>query len=434
MSTNILIINLHSFRNAGDAALALSAIEQIRENFPDSQITLSLTDRDNYSGSEKIVDSFTSFFKPFLRDGNTYWNLWTFFVFGCASMLSALIYRINRCQIFFWSNSRQRALLKAYMQADLVASAPGNFLYSSGKGITLLLNLFTIIYGLTLSKPLYILPQSIGPFRKNWEKTIVTEVLKKARLVLVREPISLMNLKCYGIPHNRLHQVPDLAFSFKGAPVSETIDWLEENGISCHKDRPLLGITVINWGQQAKGFINQKKYETAISAAARYFVQELGGKVIIFPQVTGPSPQSDDRIPALRIHNMLIDLGPNVVTIEHPPTADLLKSAYGRMDIFIGTRMHSNIFAVSNGVPVLAIAYFHKTQGIMSLLSLSDWVVDINHIDNEILLTKLKQLWIEKYAVRQILEKNLPFVVQKSLKAGKLIADDFTDIYLERAE
>ena len=47
---------------------------------------------------------------------------------------------------------------------------------------------------------------------------------------------------------------------------------------------------------------------------------------------------------------------------EAPP--DLLQAAYGCCDVFLGSRLHSNIFALIRHVPVLAIAYQDKTIGV----------------------------------------------------------------------
>ena len=42
--------------------------------------------------------------------------------------------------------------------------------------------------------------------------------------------------------------------------------------------------------------------------------------------------------------------------------------------------MHSNIFALSETVPVIAIGYLHKTRGIASMLGMDRWVLDIQTI------------------------------------------------------
>jgi colanic acid/amylovoran biosynthesis protein len=122
----------------------------------------------------------------------------------------------------------------------------------------------------------------------------------------------------------------------------------------------------------------------------------------------------------------LVDLNRRVRLIEQPAAPALLKSAYGLMDIFIGTRMHSNIFALSSGVPVLAIAYRHKTLGIMQMLGLEEWNIDIQEVNGSLLAERLAALWEQREAVRAYLRQALPALIESSRQAGALIAKDFT--------
>jgi len=59
-------------------------------------------------------------------------------------------------------------------------------------------------------------------------------------------------------------------------------------------------------------------------------------------------------------------------------TAEQLKGIYGLAWIAICTRMHSIILTASQGVPVVGIAYEHKTYDLMEALELDDFVVDID--------------------------------------------------------
>ena len=58
------------------------------------------------------------------------------------------------------------------------------------------------------------------------------------------------------------------------------------------------------------------------------------------------------------------------------------------MDIFIGTRLHSAIFAITENVPVVNISYHGtKSKGVMGTLNLEEWVIDetnFNLLNNKI--------------------------------------------------
>ena len=69
-----------------------------------------------------------------------------------------------------------------------------------------------------------------------------------------------------------------------------------------------------------------------------------------------------------------------------------LKYFISKMNYFIGTRMHSNIFALSSNVKTIAIAYEPKTLGIMSMLGLSKYVLSINNINSHDLSVLFDQI------------------------------------------
>ena len=66
---------------------------------------------------------------------------------------------------------------------------------------------------------------------------------------------------------------------------------------------------------------------------------------------------------------------------------------------FVGSRMHSNIFALQQGVPVVAISYQPKTEYIMYSLDLSDYSLPIINLCKDGLIAatqKLLSSWTPK--------------------------------------
>jgi colanic acid/amylovoran biosynthesis protein len=251
-------------------------------------------------------------------------------------------------------------------------------------------------------------------------------ILNRTRLILVREEVSLEQVRRAGVTNPRMQILPDMAFSFTPSSSKDAVDWIGTFGIEVGGDTPVLGITAISWGAQTGQHTLQTQYETALAGAIRHFIEHMGGKAVFFPQVTGAAASADDRLPARRVIACLSDLNGKVILIDPPPAPAVLKAAYGLMDVFIGTRMHSNIFALSASVPVLAIAYRHKTQGIMHMLGLDEWCLEIGSASEAVLIQRLSDLWEQRDLVRSRIQKALPPVIEASRRAGILIAEDFT--------
>jgi colanic acid/amylovoran biosynthesis protein len=421
----ILLINVHSLKNAGDAALTQVAVDQIEANFPNTNVTLVLDDPEDHSEYLHIVSSLNAWLKPTDNDGNAHWSIPHILLFIPLTIIPLIIYRIFNFRFFPLTPRNLRKLLNAYFDAEIIISQPGGFLYSSGRGFVLLVNLYSLNMALIAGKPLYIFPQSFGPFFQNWEKVLVKWTLSRARIVMAREPESYELLNSIGIPKSKSFLIPDLAFAFHGQPKAAGEKSLLDHGINSDQTKPLLGITVINWSAENKRFLQQEEYENAIASAARFFIEQYDGITVFFTQVSGPSLSQDDRIPTRRVITQLRDLSESVLFIEEPISADILKPIYGFMDIFIGTRMHSNIFAVGEGVPVIAIGYQHKTKGIMEMMNLEPWTIDINSLGVEQLQLMLSSLWNKRNFIQENLYRSVPNLADQANQAGKIILRDY---------
>jgi len=422
MKTRIALINVHSNYNAGDAALTMAALDQLYASFPNSDITLVMNDPDSYSGNEKVLISILTWLNrpgvtPFLR-----------FAWLILLTLPALItHRILAKPVFLPFSKDIQPTLDALINSDLVVSVPGGYYYSYGKGRAFLYLNFSLLLPLIANQPLYMLPQSYGPLRHNWEKKIARWILNRAQIVMAREPGSFQFLQGLGVNPKKVYLLPDMAFAYQGKKTGFGQQWLKEVGIGTRYNRPLLGMTVLDWGAQYNYFSQQRQFENAILDGINHFIEKYHGTVVLFPQCSGPSAAEDDRIPSMKLKKAS-RFSQNIIAIETPLTADQLISAYSQMEIFIGTRMHSNIFALINFIPVIAVGYLHKTNGIATMAGIEDWVLDINEISSSEFIQTIDAIVNKREEYVSHLKERIPRLSSEAKNAGLLIWEDFTNI------
>ena len=217
--------------------------------------------------------------------------------------------------------------------------------------------------------------------------------------------------------------VPDLALTTERCPDTLGRELLTSHGLTMF-DRPLLGVTVLDWGLLQRSFRRQRAYEQAVAEAISFFIETYGGQAVLFPQVQGPSSVEDDLIPSQRVYEQVkqrdrVFLIQNVLSIEH------LISAYGLMDIFLGTRLHSSVLAMTQGVPVLAIAYQPKVCGVMESVGLQAWVVPIEMVSADLLRQRLAELWEQREAVRAMIAKARQYIQAEISWIGEMMRRDF---------
>jgi colanic acid/amylovoran biosynthesis protein len=423
----ILVTNVHSAENAGDRVLLEVTLEELHANFPASEITVAINEA---RGSEacpgaRYVGSFTSWFKRAgeERGGWRRSRLVWLPVWAIQNWLVAVTGRVFGRPWPLPGDPARRELLLAYCEADFVVSCPGNFFFStSGIGLPFLLSVYALAYGSLAGKPLYMMPQTIGPLTRRRERWSLGRALRRMRFVAVRDEPSRETVVSLGVPPERCRVLPDTAFLFRGSDDLGALQALTQAG---NLPRPYVGATVIDWGALNRRFTRQEIYERAVATALSEFLARHGGTVFLFPQVTGPSQAEDDRRPAARVAGLMASQRARVVLVDAVWSPGQLRAAYGQMDAFIGTRLHSNIFALTAGTVAVAIAYQYKTHGIFKMLGLSEWVIDIEQVDGGLLSERLESLWRRRAAVRAGLDARLPALQQEARGAAASIAADF---------
>lgn len=390
----IVILNNHSILNAGDYAILLETLALLEASFPGAQVALVFNDhasaRRELPGY-RVLESPLSLVAPLTAAGTYAFAPRPRRAAVAASLLLGAMARRARLPIAPLP-APQRALISALAEADLVLACGGGYLYAASVEETLGWFGFSVLgmlLTLLLGRPLALLPQSIGPLHGRRQRLVARLIARQARLTCVRERISLQTLQSLGAAGRALI-TPDLAFGHASAPPDEARALLRRYGMAEAPEGRAIGVTALNWAGQNHTFAAQARYERAITDAIDALTAR-GDTVAIFAQCCGPSAAEDDRIVARRI-GAAARHPARVAVIDEPLPPPLLQAAYGCMDAFVGTRMHSVILAINAGVPAVAIGYLHKTAGVLAEAGLSERALDISSITGEQIVAALDAL------------------------------------------
>ena len=309
--------------------------------------------------------------------------------------------------------------LSAYANADVVISSGGG--YIGGYRLGNLAPLYGIYLAKWFKKPVIIWAQSIEPFANVIVEKATRRVLNEVDLIVTREEFSVAYLKHLGIKPP-VYSGADAAFLSPVLPVEEGSRLLAK--ASVHKDTGDLwvGVTARHWlfpryhGEERKR--KASNYFAVIVDTIKYLTSELKARVIFSPQVIF-SPRNDDRIISRKIATAVDSDRVTVLTDDYSP--EQLKAMIGNMDLFIGTRMHSNIFSTSMYVPTIAISYEKKTDGIMSMLGLQDYVLDINTLQLEDMIGKIESTLAHKTKIKELLPEIISRAKEIALRNVELV-------------
>lgn len=416
--SRITILHGVNYWNAGDLGIMRSMVLRLRQEIPSARIEI-LSIFGDIKKPREILDWDQSVWeRPYLA---TYplKDVKEALEAGIG-LLKSLVYcfllHILGVRADFLLTVRQASVINGLAQSDVVVSKGGNFLWDKGKGIPgFTLHLHQILLSILLRRPTVIYAQSIGPFVRPWTYRLLKPVLRRVDLILLREPCSLEFTSDLGGTQVRL--TADEAFLLPAITDEQAQQLLRANGV---EGECTVGFTVRDWFYpfSPDPTEKQRKYIESMAALADWFIEQRSATVFFVPHLVGFWGVDD-----LEVTQKIVNRTSHKerIHILGTLTAEEIKGILGEADIVVGTRMHSNIFALSEGTPCLVISYLPKSTGIMRMLGLEEWLVPIEDVTAEGLCAMAARLLRDAHAVRAHLARVVPEMERRARENASLV-------------
>jgi colanic acid/amylovoran biosynthesis protein len=303
--------------------------------------------------------------------------------------------------------------LDEFAGADLVVSAGGTYLVPHYRFFPKLLDL---VVAAVMRRPFVLFTQSLGPFPEN-KRWLVRQILRQARLILVRDERSRAHLSDLGISPNRIAQCADAAFALTP----------RHPAIAPTGKRPLrVAISVRDW-PHLKGDVSAgtERYLGAVAAMVRRLIEREEAEITFLSTCQGISEYwTDDSKTADAVVERLPAPLRRWVTIDRDfHTPESLMEVLAGYDVVVATRMHMAILALCSGVPVLPIAYEFKTTELFRLLGLGHLIQDMETVTGDSLCAALEQFLVVRKNLTAVLPEWVGQLRSSARSAGKGIRD-----------
>lgn len=389
----IVITNAYTWGNKGDAGILLGTIDALLDIYGSELEVDILTfspelDRKHYMGMPGVHGVFENVLSPYkpnpLHIPVQYLNLMR----GIG----------QRIRLLFNNDGLNNESYKAIRDADYVIACGGGYLGGNGWAGNYL-HLFLIETCLKLGKKVVMVGNSVEPSNNFYVRTKIHHTLSRLESVFAREEVTFSFLSNdIGLKNVKL--IPDMAFILKPAAKAFNL----RNICNARADEPLIGITVRKCSEDPN---KVSEYISTLANILSNIIKRKKAHFVFIPQVR--FIDDDDLEIAQRIKKQL-DVNERFTLIDGDYSPREIKTMIGECDIFFGTRMHSNIFATSMRIPTVAIAYQKKTNGIMQMLGLSEYVINIDKLNEAECCHLLEQCMDHKKEISRHLDEIIPSI------------------------
>ncbi len=282
---------------------------------------------------------------------------------------------------------------RAIDAADLVVGCGGGSLHDLS-ALDLHPRLATIHACARAGKPFVAFAQGIGPLESPLSRVGARNALSEATWILVRDAESARVLRHLGVT----------------APVEVGVDAAVGGRVLAQPkgtDGPLLGVTVRGWHfpGEADPAAAQDRYEGAVALACDAWAARTGGLVRFLSTCTSLGGYAqDDRVAARRVAARMDH--PAEVVRDTALPFDVVRGQAAACDLFLGTRLHSLIFATTAGVPAVGVGYARETGEWLEQVGLGGRVRPIEAPEG--ISALLLDAWEARDTLREALAARLP--------------------------
>lgn len=337
--------------------------------------------------------------------------------FLSTKFLLSICNNLSLVKIFF--SEKIYSTIKQFKSADAIFVKGGGFIHAYGEKTAPYLMWYFLFYvrlAQKLKKKVVFLPNSYGPFKGLTVKYQVKNVFNKLDLTYAREETSAMSLG--QLLQKKIPVEMDLGFFLEEGDREKSKKLLQKYNLS--PNDKIVGITIRPW--RFPGHHNPvelyEKYLSSVKSVISHITAK-GFKVALCNQSLGPNSHEDDRN---AIKEILKEVeNENVIWINENLACTDLKALYSNFYFFIGTRFHSIIFSLTSLIPSIAIGYGgNKAKGIMGDFNLNEYVIPIEDVESDILISKFDQAINEYDSIKNKLKSSLGLIDESR---NRLMAD-----------
>ncbi len=342
----ILISGYYGFKNLGDEAILEAIVKNLNRNINNVEITV-------LSADPKITSE----------------------KYGVKS--------INRKNVF--------KIIKAMANTDILLSGGGSLLQdiTSKKSINYYLGIIAI--GLIMRKKVMVYSQGIGPINKEFHKWLTKFLLNKVNYITVRDYNSKKDLVEMGVNSKKIQVTADPVMSMDRIDKESGLRILQTYDSSFDPMKPTIGFAF-------RGKNYTPKIKRILIETVEKLNKELNANIVFIP-----FHYSED----MEINNDLCKvLGNKVIFLKYRYNSKEILSIFENLDLLVGVRLHSLIFAAVANVPMIGISYDPKIDYFMDTLN-KESLCDIDNLSSRILIEGIYEILNNNESYKECLKNKV---------------------------
>ena len=409
----------------GVSALSASLIKLIRKARPESSFYFFIGNKSNRPQKLNISDSEIKIeIANYRLSPRSKINEHLFWILAMV-----FLQRIIPVQSIKKSIIRSTPSLKILKQADFIGDIRGGDSFSDIYGLKrIIMGIIPQLIVLLLGKDLVLLPQTYGPFKSALAEKIAHFILSKSSIILSRDRQSIeviKNILGKKGTNKEIILCPDVAFALDSI-IPQKINILSP--INKLSNETLIGFNIngllYNEGYTQNNMFDLRyDYRLFSRKLAESLLKKTNAHLLLVPHTFAPAGNVESDNDACReIYELLQkSFTGRVHFVVGTYDQFNIKGIIGFCDFFIGSRMHSCIAALSQGIPTVGVAYSDKFKGIFDSIGVGNMVSDARSATMEETIDFILNQFNNKESIQADLRNKVRIAQERQIEIFELM-------------
>lgn len=372
--------------HVGNDVLLESSIRTIRMIDPNAEITVHAKTKDAFEISQGMLCGRRLFANPPNEFFGKFVWISSELIFIAAQQLNSITFRVKPHYLAF--GDRKQALLD-YENSDFCITIGGEMISDTFWKI---LPFYLHMYWLArqCGSKVLIFPQSIGPLKNWWNRTIVKRVLRKCDVITGRDEQSMAELDSLGLNGETVLFSPDVGVGQPMSNPEEAETYIKELGVEREGNRKWIGVTCSS-GSPELGNTQNDHIDILVDALTIVSKERNIGVVILPANMPVNGTPAKDYNASARLYERVKPELPAILAPRAVIPARFFKAVAERLDAFVSTRMHAAILSALSPTPTITLNTQRKLLGFMTLIGQEHFSLNLNDLTSEILANRIKE-------------------------------------------
>lgn len=323
-------------------------------------------------------------------------------------------------------------MIQEIWKCDILLTGGGTILYDESNKFFVPFWFIKIFIAQLFRKPTAFYGIGVGPLDRKLSAFLMNTLGKRMTFISLRGVESQKCMQKFKVSSNKIFLTADPAVTIYCAEEKMFEEYCRKENLYLNTEKETVVIVIREWFERPnRGLEDAKNGVSKISSYqdyvkqfgefARYLIEKENVNIIFMPM--GTMPPCDDRVVMKDVIAYMkmqkIDMS-EVFLMKDIADPRIMTSLMAKSKAVITTRFHGLVYATTQYIPAIAVAYTTKYYDYYNYLGLSDYVISMNDFDTNTLIQKYEKILENKAEYLEILNKEIPHQLEMAEKNAKL--------------